>query len=244
MGWLNAVATFVIGLVAGVSPFLFLTLLPSLLNPSQNLVEPNYIAIVLTGTLVGTIITILFAKGFEERQPTDVFFYALGIPAILIATVSNLSTKSQAAMAVSAAQVAASNAVLNPSPPPIQAVPIQTLPQPAVPPASYLRPGSAWAQERRPPETSRFVQAGGEYFVAIGRYPSAGQAWKAVEDFGRRPFKTEVYVPRSLQVVQVGPGLYYVTYTYALPRENALKLYNLLRINDPQTAPEILRKSG
>jgi hypothetical protein len=70
-------------------------LLPALLNPTQSLVLPNYLAILFTGTLVGATTAIIFAKTFDTRDPQEVFVYALGIPAILIATVSNLSTTSE-----------------------------------------------------------------------------------------------------------------------------------------------------
>lgn len=92
----NVLLTFTIGFIAAISPFLFMQLLPALLNPSLNLDGPNYWAILLTGILVGGIISIIFATQFEKREPQDIFFYALGIPAILVATVSNLSTEFKA----------------------------------------------------------------------------------------------------------------------------------------------------
>ena len=89
---MNLLLTFLIGFVAGVSPFLFMYLIPGLLNPSQELIGCNPWCILLTGVLIGAITCILFAKKFAEKDPSDIFFYALGIPAILIGTLTNLNT--------------------------------------------------------------------------------------------------------------------------------------------------------
>ena len=106
--------TFIIGMIAGISPFLFMQLLPALLNPSLRLDSPSYLAILLTGVLVGMITSIIFATKFENKEPQDVFFYALGIPAILIATVTNISTEFKAVSKVSEVKESLTSAVLNP----------------------------------------------------------------------------------------------------------------------------------
>ena len=109
----NAFLTFSIGFIAGVSPFLFMQLLPALLNPSLYLNSINYWAILLTGILIGLISSIIFATQFEKREPQDIFFYALGIPAILIATVSNMSTEFKAVRQVSEVKESLTGTVLN-----------------------------------------------------------------------------------------------------------------------------------
>jgi hypothetical protein len=45
----NVLLTFAIGFIAAISPFLFMQLLPALLNPGMHLDPPNYLAIALTG---------------------------------------------------------------------------------------------------------------------------------------------------------------------------------------------------
>lgn len=230
--------TFAIGFVAGVSPFLFMVLLPSLLNPGQHLTEPNYLAICITGLLIGVITTILFAKGFEERQPADVFFYALGIPAILVATVSNIGTKSQAAQQVTAAQVTASNVLLNATAPSIQTG-AEPVPEPSPPPPRSRGPGVAWAAGEHN-QRAVLVAQGAGYLVAIGRYARANDAWKAVEGLRQQRLRTELYMPKNLGVFKVG-SMYCVTYTGPLSKEEAVRLYNLIRINDPQLSPEVLK---
>ncbi len=152
--------TFVIGFIAAISPFLFMQLLPALLNPGMHLDPPNYLAIALTGILIGAITSILFAKQFEKKGPQDIFFYALGIPAILIATVSNLSTEFKAVHQISEVKESLSSTVLNPpQPEDIQGQPIPLTPPP---PASHggnrMGPATAWAEERKAPRESLWLR--------------------------------------------------------------------------------------
>ena len=65
----NGILTFAIGFIAAISPFLFMQLLPTLLNPGMHLDPPNYLAIALTGILIGAITSILFANQFEKKGP-------------------------------------------------------------------------------------------------------------------------------------------------------------------------------
>jgi len=58
----NILLTFFIGFVAGIAPFLFMELLPSLLNKGVSSPGPNYWAIAVTGILIGLITSIIFAK--------------------------------------------------------------------------------------------------------------------------------------------------------------------------------------
>ena len=238
----NIVATFVIGVVAGVSPFLFLQLLPELLNPSQQVVSPNYEAIASTGVLVGLICTIIFAKTFSQRDPQEVFFYTLGIPALLVATVSNITTKADAIRTVTAAQVTASAAIMNPAPPPAQVLPLQEVPPPQTPPLSlWPRSGSAWAAERSSEGPVVLVQAAGsDWIIAIGSYPTEADAWRRVRELGQRRLAIENYIAKNLRVYKSG-SFYYVSYTGPTTRDEAVRAYNLLRVNNPELAPQILR---
>ena len=237
----NIISTFVIGVIAGVSPFLFMQLLPVLLNPSQPTAEPNYLAIILTGVLVGAVSSIIFAKTFDARDPHDVFFYTLGIPAVLIATVSNITTKFEAVRSVTAAQVSASNTLLNVAPPQVEVLPLQEVAPPSRPAqGSFLPTNDAWADEPRGPRII-VAQAEAGYLVVIGRYASDKDAWRALEELRLKRLRTELYVQKNPRVFQAGPNLYYVSYSSAPSREDAIKLYNLIRINDPSLMPEILR---
>lgn len=234
--------TFVIGLFAGVCPFLFLQLLPALLNPMQTVVAPNYAALAVTGVLVGAISAIVFAKTFEAREPSDIFFYALGVPAILVATVSNVGTKFDAARTIDAAQNQASNAVLKTLPPSISDIELKAVPPPA--PAKGSRAPhvrTAWAGEIRAFDVLPMVAQGDRYLVIIGQYASSTEAWVAMKQLNDRRLKTEVYIPKSLRVLQGGNQMYYVAYSGPLSRDEAEKVYRLIQINDPELSPQIVR---
>lgn len=235
--------TFLIGLIAGMAPFLFMQLLPTLPNPTQQLVVPNYPAIILTGILVGAISAIIFAKTFDTREPHEVFFYALGVPAVLIATVSNLSTLSEAKFQETMARVEASNAILNVAPPPTEPMPLRELTPPANPAQSgglFARP--AWANA---PEGSGDLQLAAEdqYLVLIGQYTSEAAAWSTVETLRRQRLNPELYIPKNLRVFKARANSHYVSYTAPVSHEEAVKLYRLIKINDPKLAPPILKQT-
>jgi hypothetical protein len=243
----NIAATFFIGVVAGVSPFLFLQLLPGLLNPGQTLTAPNYAAIVVTGVLVGAICVVIFAKTFEDRDPQQVFFYTLGIPAILVATVSNITTKADALRAVAQTQAAASATILNLSPPPIDTVPLKPVNPPSTPGAEGALRGTAWAAVRPAPfSPSPILMAqapapAADYVVALGKYSNEAEAWRTVRELGDRRLRVESYVPKDLRVLRAGDGVYYVSYAAPMNRDEAVRLFHLIRINDPELAPQVIR---
>jgi len=142
----NVILTFAIGLIAGISPFLFMQLLPALLNPSLQMDSPNYLAILLTGVLVGTITSIIFATKFDSKEPQDVFFYALGIPAILIATVSNISTEFKAVNKISEVKENLTSVILNPPQPELIPGEPKVLQPPKASPKGARFGSHAWAE--------------------------------------------------------------------------------------------------
>lgn len=94
------VLTFLIGMTAGIAPFLFMQLLPRMLTPNLYAETISYHPLILTGILVGVITTIIFAKTFGDKEPREIFFYALGIPAVLTLSIwpewlANTSTRSK-----------------------------------------------------------------------------------------------------------------------------------------------------
>lgn len=126
------VKSFGIGFVAGISPFVFMQLLPLLLNQdiTPGLSRSTVLAILLVGILVGFISSIMLTSVLVEKGPREVFLYALGIPAVLIATVSNLSTKFAAMNQVSAAKEGLAATLL--SPPPFDTVTFEPATAPAL----------------------------------------------------------------------------------------------------------------
>jgi len=236
----NAGFTFLIGFLAGVSPFLFMQLLPAMLSPSQALPFRNYVAILVTGILIGAITAVLFSKTFNERDPRDVFLTALGIPAILIATVSNISTRSEALHTVNQASAAASNAVLNP-PPAAEPVSLEVVAPQQPKPQGRRLVSPAWAEQSSGSGGILLAQAGA-YFVVIGKYEGEREAWQALEQLRQDRLRTELYFPKSLRVLRAGTGAYYVSYSGPLSQEEAGKLFKLIRINDPNLTPELLKQ--
>ena len=238
----NAFLTFGIGLIAGISPFLFMQLLPALLNPGLHLEGVNYQAIILTGALVGIITSIIFATQFEKREPQDIFFYALGIPAILIATVSNMSTEFKAVRQVSEVKENLTSTVLNaPQPEAIPGQPILLTPPPS---ASQGRnktsSGEAWAQESKEGPGMIFAQAG-SFFVAIGEYSNEKAAWEDYRKYKDQRLRTELYSPKNLNVLETRKGVYALVYGRYSSQEQATKVFQLLRINDPGLNVRILK---
>ena len=192
----NVVITFAIGFIAAISPFLFMQLLPALLNPSLNLDAPNYWAILLTGILVGGIISIIFATQFEKREPQDIFFYALGIPAILIATVSNISTEFKAVRQVSEVRESLTSAVLSPPKPEI----LKEMPKPVAPPQplkqGWNSGGNAWAQERQDSRPVLLAQAL-NYFVASENTAMRREPGRIIENGRIKGFARSSIFPKT-----------------------------------------------
>ncbi|HXZ38637.1 MAG TPA: hypothetical protein VEL68_21585 [Thermodesulfobacteriota bacterium] len=236
----NVLLTFAIGFFAAISPFLFMQLLPALLNPSLHPDPPNYLAIILTGVLIGAITSILFANQFEKKGPQDIFFYALGIPAILIATVSNLSTEYKAVGQVSEVRESLISAVLSPPKPEV----LQEMPKPVPPPQTIKQGwdsrGNAWAQERQEGRPLLLTQAL-NYFVVIGEYDNEKAAWDDYKKWKEKRLRTELYFPKDLGVFEIRKGQYILVYSRHSSPEEANKVFQLLRINDPGLNVKILK---
>jgi len=115
--------------------------------------------------------------------------------------------------------------------------PPQSLPQ------GLLRPsGQAWAAERSPENAVVLVQASGsEWIVAIGSYPTEAAAWRRVSELGAQRLQIETYVAKNPRVFKGAGGFYYVSYSGLTTREEATRIYNLLRVNDPELTPQIIR---
>ena len=236
----NVLLTFTIGFIAAISPFLFMQLLPALLNPGLHLDPPNYLAIILTGFLIGAITSILFANQFEKKGPQDIFFYALGIPAILIATVSNLSTEFKAERQVSEVKESLTSAVLSPP----KAEVLQEMPKP-VPVPQPLKEGLnargiAWAEEGAKDLPLILAQAL-HYFVTIGEYENDKAALEDYRKWKDKKLRTEIYFPKDLGVFEIRKGQYALVYSRHSSQEEANKVFQLLRINDPGLKVKILK---
>ena len=236
----NFILTFGIGGIAAIAPFLFMQMLPALLNPGLHMDPPNYTAIIMTGCLVGIITAIIFAAQFEKREPQDIFFYALGIPAILIATVSNLGTEYKAMSRISDVKDTLTAEVLNPSQPET----LSETPTPLTPPPGQQQGmvfnNRAWALEKGGDRPILLAQAHG-YLVAIGEYNRAKEAWDDYKKYKDKKLRTERYARKELEVFEIRKGSYVLVYGKYSSSSEANKVYQLLRINDPGLNVRILK---
>ncbi|MFV1992947.1 MAG: hypothetical protein ACC635_03515 [Acidiferrobacterales bacterium] len=237
-----AIITFLIGMIAGVAPFLFMQLLPSMLNPTLNITPPNYTAIIVTGLLIGAITSIIFTTGFEKREPQDIFFYALGIPAILIATVSNMGAnfEAESALEKATALVNQNNTVVVEKVSSVEAVPRpESVPDPAK--TSFLESiiGTAVASDRSEP--IQIAARGATYLIVIGEYQSAKAAWAAHNKVAGMRLRTERYVQKNLSVNRLNGSRYVLSYSASHSDKDAERIYKILAINDPQFSVRIIK---
>ena len=152
----------------------------------------------------------------------------------------NVSTKSEALQTMTLATAAASNAVLNPAPAP-EPVSLEVVAPPQAKPQGKGLINRAWAEQGSVSRATLFAQVGA-YFVVIGKYGTEREAWQALGQLSRDRLKTELYFPKSLRVLRAGTGTYYVSYSGPLTQEDAAKLFKLIRINDPNLSPDLLKQ--
>ena len=246
--WKSKLWTFVIGLVAGAAPFLCMSYLPHLLDPRAAVSQPDMGAVVIVGVLVGFVTLIMDAKRFSDEDPKEVLMRALAIPSILLATVTGLQSR----QIVTEQRAAASTQTDSTFAPDVN---ISTAPGPsemvggapaATGPSSWLwGSGAAWAQPRTTP-LRRVAPAlaipGADYLVVLGQYSARAEAEGAAKRWQRtNALATERYYQKFIQVYTVQNKVFYVGYTAKLPRGEAIKLYKVLRINDPNVAPQIVQ---
>jgi hypothetical protein len=241
VGW-----TFFIGFVAGISPFLFMKLLPNMLNPGLHLDPPNYYAIGLTGALIGAITTIIFGATFDKKDPQEVFVYALGIPAILIATVSNLSTQYSAAAEISTVKDTLSSTVLSMPTPDKSEVKLAPVSESGIPSGrGYAITRATWADDqqilRQTVMTAQVATLGAMFYVVIGTYNTNEAATDARQRLASTVLRTERYAPKNLQIKKgATPNPFLLIYGAYSDKQEAQKVYQLLRINDPDLSVRLL----
>jgi len=237
--FLSALLTFLIGAIAGIAPFIFMQLLPVLLNPGLQINPPDYSAMIWTAVLIGAITAIIFTKTFKSSDPKDIFFYALGIPAILIATVSNVSTKFDAAGQISQVKENSSSTVLSsPMAETFKSEPVLLKPPPEIKQESALF-NTAWAAQLE--GRIDLAAATGNYLVVIGEFLSEDEAWAAYKKFDKERLRTETYVSKNLSVYKFDTDRYVLVYGRYDDPLYAEKVFKLLKINDPNINVRLLR---
>ena len=244
------IITFVIGFIAGIAPFLCMQILPALLDPSKEIdLGRNAGILVIFGVMIGAICAIVFEKKMENGDAGEVFFKALGIPAILLATVTNLSTTYSSKQAVNEAREKASLTVLGTIPQPQETIPnlrlvspekLSQLPASQPPLKSFLLPEHAWAQGSTGGGKTLLLAEANRFLVIVGRYGSLDEARRVLQELSARKLSTERYWPKNIQLYEAGKNLYYLSYSAPASKSEATKLYELIRINDPSLSPQLV----
>lgn len=246
----SVLVTFLIGFFAGIAPFAFTKVLPMMLHPEGFvLMTPSHAWIVTggmlgSGIIVGIVIALMYAGTSEQLTPKEVFLYALGIPAILITTVSNFTTDMNAKSEISLMQDAA-NAAISSSKVPQQNVPAATF-KPVSSLSSGMKTGlliqSAHAEETDRPIVLAQNQP---YLVIIGTYTSRDEARSAFQQFVARKFRSETYVTKRLELLEQGgsPPQYVIVYARFGTEAEATRASRYLTINDRDLKVSLIREA-
>ena len=243
---INIMLTFIIGLIAGVSPFLFMQLLPRMMNPSLYTdMTLSYYPLIITGFLIGAITSIIFTKSFTEKEPYEIFFYALGIPALLIATVSNITTDFNAIKKIDD-RTATATAIVTQPPPPIENVKDKLgndeMPEVLIPPPSHLGKKNFLSSETAWAASKRYIAQSCSYLVVIGRYRNQDSAMRDYAKYDKEiGLRSERYVPKNLQILKINKEFYVLVYSRHTSKEEAYRVYRVLMLNDPYLGITILK---
>lgn len=249
----NVLLTFAIGFIAGITPFAFTRVLPMVLRPEEFVPMPSlhfWIMIggmVITGLIVGAIIALMYAGGSEELSPKEIFIYALGVPAILVSTVTNLTTDLKAKSEISAMQQTANAVLSNPT-----ALPLE-IPEKSFKVLSSLGGGgesgflvqTAHAADTAYPVILAQNQQK-RYLVIIGTYASEKEAKSVFEQYMNRKFKTEAYVPKQLELLEQpgNPPQYVIVYSRFSTATEATRAQRYLLVNDRDLTAGVTKQSN
>ncbi len=247
-GALTQEGRFATGFIAGIAPFLFLWLFPAMVDAGAGLDTDNIpskvLAVGITGVLVGLIVAITDAG--SRDKPTAVFARALGVPALLLGTITGLTTKSHLRQAEHAANDRE-----------LQAVPAQTVDSlEKVPVAdsrrkisfNALRPSlvrTAWAADV---PTSQTASAGAKvvapvFLVVLAEFSNAErrEADRKYHELRDATLRTERYWPKSIEMYRnPADSAFLIAYSRHSDEDEASRVYRLLRINDPKLTPKLV----
>ena len=237
----RAISTFVVGFVAGTAPFILIYCLPALLTPGSLDTDIPFMQLLLIGLVVGLTTSIIFTEQVTKKWQ-DVFVYALGIPALLIATVGDISGR----LDTNAFQARISSEVLAPSVTPatiegkLEIVPVSVDDNRGNNTLGFLGTLVPRAAAAAQPDSveQQVPPAGKEYLVAIGTYSDKEKAIRDYRKYQEKTFKTQSYFNKSLGLVKIS-NQYLIVYWRGSDRNLAEKVYKLLRINDPEVPVQL-----
>lgn len=239
---MRGVYAFIVGFIAGTAPFIFMYCLPILLTPGSREVSPPLFQLLLTGTIVGAITTIMFT-GQIRKTWQDVFVYALGIPALLIATVGDISSR----LSARELQARTSSAIMAPevSTPAIESdleiIDVESLMEKYDETSSLINRLFRSDAVAATPDTLRAEKLEkGQYLIVIGSYGDKKSALQAFRKFRDTRLNTEDYINKSLELLKK-TDRYLIVYWRCSNEEAALKAYKLMRVNDPKIPVQIFK---
>lgn len=243
----DAVLCFFIGAVAGAAPFLFMQVLPSLLGDGETVIR--YPPLVITALLIGSITAIVFCRQCTTKQPHEIFFQSLGFPALLIATVSNMTYQNT----TDRVRAAATQQVLQgaPTPIPMRITPAEPLDAPGTDSGTRLDlmglfVGDSWAAPTAPAPrgAGRAVHLAQQsrFALVVGRAGTREGAAAIAQRFSTTPLASDRFLQKNVTTFETvgAPKEFVVVYaTYNTQRE-AETAYRILRINDPNVPVQIV----
>ena len=71
--------------------------------------------------------------------------------------------------------------------------------------------------------------------------PNEKAAWEDYRRYKDQKLRTELYVPKNLSVFEIRKGVFVLVYGRYSSQEEANKVFQLLRINDPGLNVRLLR---
>ncbi|HJU75168.1 MAG TPA: hypothetical protein VJ717_15610 [Gemmatimonadaceae bacterium] len=251
---IRAPGAFLTGVVGGTAPFLFVMVLPALLDQGPSVTPDNLpfkiFGIGITGVLVGVIVAITYAGTTDK--PSDVFARALGIPAILVGTFTGLAAKSEANDAMSTASVLASEEVATGADT-LSLEPVAVSDSAPGRVSFFLRPGlvrSAFAAPMVQTRTTSSVATAAvpaskitSYIVVVAQFGKLerARAERRYRELRDARLRTERYWPKSIVLYQnPSDSSFLVAYSRHPKEIEANRVYKLLRINDPQLSPKVV----
>lgn len=236
---------FLIGIVAGSSPFLCMTYLPSLLTSGAASRTVDSVALLVVSVLVGLVTGIVFYGEVGAEHPSKIFTKALGIPALLLATVTNTASKAdlQRAQDTATLQVLSEPAAAEETPEaPTELSPPTESPEKT---SSFSMTSDAWAQTATIARASASTPRDARFLLVLGQYTTEKEAWAAYNRWQPTgQFATERYYPKNIKVFAAGKTTFYVCYTGPLAAPDATRLLKVIRINDPNLSPKVVEQRG
>jgi hypothetical protein len=238
---------FLIGAAAGLTPFLFTQALPAFLYPTAELGSTNWPLALILAPLVGVIVSVIYNDNTVLKS-RDIFLIALGIPQVFVGVKTTREDHEQIAdeRAALASEVLTAPRVDVITQDSVKVITGEPDRSDVVPDESNAIPdGEEAARPLHAPLVVQLREAANltqvTFFVVIGDFSDRASASRAYDKHRAEKLNTERYAPKHLQVLEIKrDSVYVLIYSRHSRRRDALKVYQLLRINDPRLPVRLL----